>query len=1120
MGDYDNTLPQDDAFEEDASEQEIVDDYRDDLPARAESLEDRLGLDSPGGGGSLPRPTGPPPAMSQLRPPAPGLPGANPPAQAGATPRPPLPGSQPGASPSPGARPPSPGQSGPAASSALPGALPPRPAAPNPASGVSGGLPSTPKPSLPGQTPGQPSGGLAGQRPPMPGSAPRQPAGMPAQSPPLGSASGSPGAPRPTAPGQQYQTLGGALPGQPPRPAPVQPAGGTPSAKPQPAPLPGQSGGARPQPATSPGQQPVAKPQGPPPAANAGTVAQPLPVAPRSAPGQPKSPTRPGGGSHAPRKSGAAAATTAGRVLPSVEHTIRQRVATAGDGSAQPDLIARIQGVLPSFSDEVAALALIGIGLLSFFTLLSPSSGTLGMAWSGTLRQTFGIGSFVVSGVILTAGALILVPKLGVEVRLNWWRFIAGEFLFLFLLGFVHLWTRVGFTADLAREEAIAAALEGRGGGYVGWAVQEAFNAVFGDVITGLALITLSLIAGGIAFGVSRYQMVEWLEKAKRRLISFAWRMEGRRLIRLTAAEETASPAISGSSLQALAGTREVEPGMAEITVGGRPSVVTGETTSGPATVMRPVPALTRTSPVRLSLRHDEDKPKREINYRFTLHETPDKKKLRKRSADLPPLELLDVTDYMRPTEDEINLNAEIIEETVQEFGMTVQVIGVKSGPTVTQYAVQPFSQVEQGGQQVVVQRVRVTRVAALSQDLSLALAAPRVRIQAPVPGTSYIGVEVPNSRPGIVSLRPVIESERFFKIKSPLTVALGREVDGKAFAADLATMPHMLIGGTTGSGKSVCLAAITTCLVANNRPDEMRLIMIDPKMVELIRFNGLPHLYGKVEVDLERIIGVLRWVTREMDRRYKLMEEAQARNIIVYNEKKKKKDRFPYIVVLIDELAELMTEYPDETEHLLTRLAQMARATGIHLVVATQRPSTEVVTGLIKANFPARIAFAVASGVDSRVIIDSVGAEELIGRGDMLFYASDAAGPIRLQGCFASDGEMERVVEFWRENWQWDESEAAPWERSLTRAQMLDETDSMLEEAIKVIQKEGEASASLLQRKLNVSYPRAGRLIDALYKIGVVGEPMQGGKSRLVLIAPNVDPTNYIITWRGTHQP
>jgi S-DNA-T family DNA segregation ATPase FtsK/SpoIIIE len=550
----------------------------------------------------------------------------------------------------------------------------------------------------------------------------------------------------------------------------------------------------------------------------------------------------------------------------------------------------------------------------------------------------------------------------------------------------------------------------------------------------------------------------------------------------------------------------------------GRPSIITGETGAGAASMHTFEPGPTRIANLRRQLAEEGIENVPEIKYRFSLKEAPDKKKFKKRSSEAPPLEILDAIDYARPEEDEVNINAQIIEETVEDFGMRVEVVGVRAGPTVTQYAVQPFSEVEQDGKKVVT-RVRVTRVAALAQDLSLALAAPRVRIQAPVPGTNYIGVEVPNSRPGIVSMRPVIESERFFKVRSSLTIALGRDVGGKPMAADLATMPHLLIGGTTGSGKSVCLAALTTCLVFNNRPDELRLIMIDPKMVELIRFNGLPHLLGHVEVELERIIGVLRWVTREMDRRYKLMEEAQARNILVYNQIKKKKDRLPYMVVLIDELAELMTEYHDETEHLLTRLAQMARATGIHLVVATQRPSTDVVTGLIKANFPARIAFAVASSVDSRVIIDSVGAEDLIGRGDMLYYASDAAGPIRLQGCFVSDAELDRLVEYWRAHWtNEEEGEEAPWERSLTRAAVLEETDQMLEEAIRLIQKEGEASASLLQRRLNVSYPRAGRIIDSLYKMGVVGEPQAGGRSRRLLIPPSIDATTYIVTWRQNH--
>ncbi len=504
----------------------------------------------------------------------------------------------------------------------------------------------------------------------------------------------------------------------------------------------------------------------------------------------------------------------------------------------------------------------------------------------------------------------------------------------------------------------------------------------------------------------------------------------------------------------------------------------------------------------------------RVIKQRFKLEEIADKKKTRRRSAKLPPLDLLDEVEFGRPSDDEINLSATIIEETVADFGMRVEVVGVKAGPTVTQYAVSPYTEVEKDGEKVI-ERVRVTRIAGLGSDLSLALATGNVRIQAPVPGTNYIGIEVPNAQPGIVSLRPVVESETFFKIKSPLALALGREVDGTPFAADLGKMPHMLIGGTTGSGKSVCLRSIATCLVANNRPDQLRLIMIDPKMVELVRFNGLPHLMGRVEVQLDRVIGVLRWVTREMDRRYRLMEEAQARNIAIYNHGRHPKHRLPRVVVLIDELAELMTEYPDETEHLITRLAQMARATGIHLIVATQRPSTDVVTGLIKANFPARIAFAVASGVDSRVIIDSSGAEDLIGKGDMLFQASDAAGPIRLQGCFVSDSEMEHIVDFWRDTWTFEEDGEAPWEKALTRRAILEETDEMLEEAIRLVQQEREASASQVQRKLNVGYPRAGRIIDALYRLGVIGPEEGGGRTRKVLIRPEEDPIDYIVKQR-----
>jgi S-DNA-T family DNA segregation ATPase FtsK/SpoIIIE len=376
-----------------------------------------------------------------------------------------------------------------------------------------------------------------------------------------------------------------------------------------------------------------------------------------------------------------------------------------------------------------------------------------------------------------------------------------------------------------------------------------------------------------------------------------------------------------------------------------------------------------------------------------------------------------------------------------------------------------------------------------------------------------------------------VMQSAAFQKIHSPLAIALGLDVAGAPQCADLATMPHLLIGGTTGSGKSVCITALTACLVANNPPERLRLVLIDPKMVELVRFNGLPHILGKVETELERIVTVLRWCTREMDRRYKLLEELHARHIDDYNRKTAARgggEPLPRLVVLLDEMADLMMTAPDETERHLIRLAQMARATGIHLVVATQRPSTDVVTGLIKANFPARIAFAVPSQIESRVILDTPGAESLLGRGDMLYLSPEAGSPVRLQGCFVTDREITRLIDFWREQTGEEaeqpapapeeekrkptgraaeqetpgRKEEAPWEDLVKGiGEGADEAEEAeLEEAVRIVQQYGRASASLLQRKMRLGYPKAARLMDELQKRGVIGRQQVGGKTREVL--------------------
>ena len=362
-----------------------------------------------------------------------------------------------------------------------------------------------------------------------------------------------------------------------------------------------------------------------------------------------------------------------------------------------------------------------------------------------------------------------------------------------------------------------------------------------------------------------------------------------------------------------------------------------------------------------------------------------------------------------------IREQVEIIEHTLESFGAPATVVEINQGPTVTQYGVEPNYLQMRNGRRT---KVKVSKIAGLADDLTLALSARSVRIQAPVPGKGYVGIEVPNPAKALVSLRDVMESPAYGKLKSPLGVGLGQNVSGQAIVADLAKMPHVLVAGTTGSGKSVCVNGIIACLLLQNTPDELKLVMIDPKRVELTGYNGIPHLAAPVVVDMDRVISTLQWALREMDTRYKMFAQVGARNILDYNKKirhKKDQPHMPYIVIIIDELADLMMLAPEDTERAITRLAQMARATGIHMLIATQRPSVDVVTGLIKANFPARIAFAVASSIDSRVILDSTGAERLLGQGDMLFQSPDAPAPLRLQGCFVSDGELQKLIDYWK---------------------------------------------------------------------------------------------------------
>lgn len=451
---------------------------------------------------------------------------------------------------------------------------------------------------------------------------------------------------------------------------------------------------------------------------------------------------------------------------------------------------------------------------------------------------------------------------------------------------------------------------------------------------------------------------------------------------------------------------------------------------------------------------------------------------------------------------------ARTIEETLKVLGAPGKVVDIQRGPTVTRFGVEPEYLESRSGDKT---RVRVNQITKLTNDLSLALAA-QVRIQAPVPGKSFVGIEVPNPKTSLVGLREVMESGRFKQIHSRLRFALGKDVSGQPFATDLEKMPHLLIAGTTGSGKSVCVNAILACLLLSNDPTDLKLLLIDPKRVELTGYNGIPHLLAPVVVDIERVLGALTWVTTEMDNRYLKFNKAGVRNIQEYNNLGSEK--LPFFVVVIDELADLMMLAQYETEKVLTRLAQMARATGIHLIISTQRPSANVVTGNIKANFSARVAFMVASNVDSRVILDTPGADRLVGRGDMLFQAPDSPAPVRLQGAFVSNAEIERLVDWWRVAAMNAAPEAKTAGAVITAPQNVpfvnevpnfekvtaSEDDPMLEKAKELVRREGKASISMLQRKMGIGYMRASRIIDRLEELKIIGPSQANSQVREIL--------------------
>ena len=440
------------------------------------------------------------------------------------------------------------------------------------------------------------------------------------------------------------------------------------------------------------------------------------------------------------------------------------------------------------------------------------------------------------------------------------------------------------------------------------------------------------------------------------------------------------------------------------------------------------------------------------------------------------------------------------LQKTLYSFGVSAKVENVSVGPAITRYEVKPA------------EGVRVNKIANLADDIALSLAAESIRIEAPIPGKQAVGIEIPNKENEVVHLRDIIETEEFVNHKSKLALALGKNVGGEVVIADVAKMPHVLIAGSTGSGKSVCINTLITSILYKAKPNEVKLLMVDPKVVELSVYNGIPHLLIPVVTDPKKAAGALAWAVQEMVNRYSLFANKGVRDIKGYNsaiEKEGGTGKLPQIVIIIDELADLMMVAAKDVEDAICRLAQMARAAGMHLVIATQRPSVDVITGIIKANIPSRIAFAVSSQVDSRTILDAVGAEKLLGKGDMLFYPSGASKPTRVQGSFVSDSEVEKIVDFLKFNGgeaKYNEDiiesieKANSSEQELDKIEEEDDTDPLLMEAIDTVVETGQASTSFIQRRFKVGYARAGRIIDQMEERGIISG-YQGSKPREVLI-------------------
>lgn len=726
---------------------------------------------------------------------------------------------------------------------------------------------------------------------------------------------------------------------------------------------------------------------------------------------------------------------------------------------------------------DILGVILALIGFLTLLSLLSSENGTLTGLWISTLTKIAGWGTVVLPVAFIVLGLWLVMRNVETLPLLSAERVFGFVLLYLNLLAWLHFFA--GGTWELAQQ--------GVGGGYVGAFFQITLVTALGEAGGVILMAAWMIIALVFSFDLSLPEIAKTISQAFDSLKNLFTKQ----------AEEPYSA--GHQTTKHNKGGHDLAPG--ELPSDFRPL-------PGPGSPAQAEPRRARSTLAERASAASKAEPA--VEPKVAVHHVTRSSVLA--SAWVLP-QVDEILEPATPAAQQSNLDherARLIEDTLASFGAPCHVVDISRGPTITRFGVEPDFIESRSGKM----RVRVSKIASLADDLALALAAPRIRIQAPVPGRSYVGIEVPNVEISRVAMREVLESDAYRRMKSPLRFTLGKDVAGKPVVGDLSTMPHLLIAGTTGSGKSVCVNSILISLLLNHTPNDIQLVLVDPKRVELTGYNGIPHLLAPVVVDTERVVGALQWLQREMDARYHKFSSSGTRNIQDYNEKYPEQ-RLPYLIAVIDELADLMMLSPDETERAITRLAQLARATGIHLIIATQRPSVDVVTGLIKANFPARVAFAVASTVDSRVILDQPGAERLLGRGDMLFQAPDAPAPVRLQGVYVSDIEIQRLVDYWRTQAaivesQTPQAEGEPAPDMMPSGLPLKQVplwdaeevsgDALYGEAVDLVRREGRASITMLQRRLRVGYTRAARLIDSMEEKGVISPSLPNSQVREVL--------------------